>query len=67
MGYSKSVYEQTTNIAELQSQLKEGKDVINNNLEDRVAMHKDAYKYLIKEIEKLRDETIEIENKVIKG
>ena len=36
------------------------------NLEDGLAMLKDSYNYLGKEIEKLRNEAIDIENEVIK-
>ncbi|XP_027336789.1 protein GAMETE EXPRESSED 1 [Abrus precatorius] len=66
LSHSKSVYEQTTQIALSQSQIKEGQEDIKRNLEDGVAMLKDSYNYLGKEIEKLRDEAIEIENEVIK-
>ncbi|TKY47375.1 GAMETE EXPRESSED 1 [Spatholobus suberectus] len=64
--HSKSVYEQTTKIALAQSQLQEGQEDMKRNLENGVAMLKDSYNYLGKEIEKLRDEAIEIENEVIK-
>ncbi|XP_024631939.1 protein GAMETE EXPRESSED 1 [Medicago truncatula] len=64
--HSESVYEQTTKIATSQSQLQEGQENMKRNLEDGVALLKESYNYLGKEIEKLRDEAIEIENKVIK-
>jgi chromosome segregation ATPase len=64
--HSENVYMQTTKIATSQSQLKEGQENMKRNLDDGVALLKESYNYLGKEIEKLRDETIEIENKVIK-
>ncbi|XP_061340357.1 protein GAMETE EXPRESSED 1-like [Gastrolobium bilobum] len=64
--HSESVYEQTTKIAASQSQLKEGQEDMKRNLEEGVAMLKDSYNNLGKEIEMLRDEAIEIENEVIK-
>jgi ABC-type transporter Mla subunit MlaD len=64
--HSENVYMQTTKIATSQSQLKEGQENMKRNLEDGVALLKESYNYLGKEIEKLRDEAIEIENKVIK-
>jgi len=64
--HSESVYEQTTKIATSQSQLKECQEDMNRNLEDGVALLKESYNYLGKEIEKLKYEAIEIENKVIK-
>lgn len=64
--HSESVYEQTKKIATSQSQLKEGQEDMKRSLEDGVAMLKDSYNYLGKEIENLRDEAIEIENEVNK-
>ncbi|CAL0314485.1 unnamed protein product [Lupinus luteus] len=64
--HSESVYEQTKKIAVSQSQLKEGQEGMKKNLEEGVAMLKDSYNYLGQEIEKLRDEAIEIEKEVIK-
>ncbi|KAK2421960.1 protein GAMETE EXPRESSED [Trifolium repens] len=64
--HSESVYEQTTKIAASQLQLQEGQEDMKRNLDDGVALLKESYSYLGKEIEKLRDEAIEIENEVIK-
>ncbi|KAL5067149.1 hypothetical protein RYX36_018036 [Vicia faba] len=64
--HSESVYEQTKNIAISQSQLQQGQEQLGRNLEDGVALLKESYSDLGKEIEKLRDEAIEIENEVIK-
>ena len=64
--HSRSAYEQTTKIALSQTQLNEGKENMKRNLEDGLAMLKDSYNYLGKEIEKLRNEAIDIENEVIK-
>ncbi|KAK7379215.1 hypothetical protein VNO80_04670 [Phaseolus coccineus] len=64
--HSQNVYEQTTKIALSQSQLQEGQDDMKRSLDDGVTMLKESYNYLGKEIEKLRDEAIEIENEVIK-
>ncbi|KAK7305664.1 hypothetical protein VNO77_43572 [Canavalia gladiata] len=66
LSHSKSVYEQTTKIALSQLQIKEGQEDMKRNLEGGVSMLKDSYNYLGKEIEKLRDEAVEIENEVIK-
>lgn len=64
--HSESVYEQTTKIAASQLELKEGQEGMKKNLEDGVEMLKEYYNYLGKEIEKLRDEAIEIEKEVTK-
>ncbi|XP_058723920.1 protein GAMETE EXPRESSED 1-like [Vicia villosa] len=64
--HSESVYEQTKNIAISQSQLQEGQEQLGRNLEEGVALLKESYSNLGIEIEKLRDEAIEIENEVIK-
>jgi chromosome segregation ATPase len=64
--HSESVYEQTTKIAASQLHLQEGQEDMKRNLDDGVALLKESYSYLGKEIEKLRDEAIEIENEVIK-
>ena len=64
--HSESVYEQTKKIEASQLQLKDGQEDMKRSLEDGVALLKDSYNYLGKEIEKLRDEAIEIENEVIK-
>nr|XP_007163368.1 hypothetical protein PHAVU_001G228800g [Phaseolus vulgaris]ESW35362.1 hypothetical protein PHAVU_001G228800g [Phaseolus vulgaris] len=64
--HSQNVYEQTTKIALSQSQLQEGQEDMKRSLDDGVTMLKESYNYLGKEIEKLRDEAIEIENEVIK-
>ena len=64
--HSQNVFEQTTKIALSQSQLQEGQEDMKRSLEDGVTMLKESYNYLGKEIEKLRDEAIEIENEVIK-
>ena len=66
LSHSESVYEQTKRISASQLQLKEGQEEMKRNLEDGVAMLKDSYNYLGQEIEKLRDEAIEIEKEVIK-
>ncbi|KAG4932598.1 hypothetical protein JHK87_046600 [Glycine soja] len=54
--HSRIAYEQTTKIALSQTQLKEGQENMKRNLEDGLAMLKDSYNYLGKEIEKLRNE-----------
>ncbi|KAF1894980.1 hypothetical protein Lal_00022476 [Lupinus albus] len=64
--HSESVYEQTTKIAVSQSQLQEGQEDMKRNLQDGVALLKESYNYLGKEIDKLRDEAIVIENEVHK-
>lgn len=64
--HSESVYEQTTKIAASQLELKEGQEGMKKNLEDGVEMLKEYYNYLGKEIEKLRDEAVEIEKEVTK-
>ncbi|XP_015963413.1 protein GAMETE EXPRESSED 1-like [Arachis duranensis] len=64
--HSESVYEQTKKISASQLQLKEGQEGMKRNLEDGVAMIKDSYIHLGQEINKLRDDAIEIEREVIK-
>ncbi|XP_047168769.1 protein GAMETE EXPRESSED 1-like [Vigna umbellata] len=64
--HSENIYEQTTKISLSQSQLQEGQEDMKRSLEDGVTMLKESYNYLGKEIGKLRDEAIEIENEVIK-
>ncbi|MED6208634.1 hypothetical protein PIB30_047172 [Stylosanthes scabra] len=64
--HSENVYEQTKKISESQLQLKEGQEGMKRNLEDGVALIKDSYNYLGLEIEKLRNDAIEIEKEVIK-
>ncbi|XP_019444829.1 PREDICTED: protein GAMETE EXPRESSED 1-like [Lupinus angustifolius] len=64
--HSESVHEQTKKIAVSQSQLEEGQGVMKKNLEDGMAMLKDSYNYLGQEIDKLKDEAIEIEKEVTK-
>ncbi|MED6108461.1 hypothetical protein PIB30_024030 [Stylosanthes scabra] len=64
--HSENVYEQTKKISESQLQLKEGQEGMKRNLEDGVALIKDSYNFLGQEIDKLRDDAIEVEKEVIK-
>ncbi|KAF1873542.1 hypothetical protein Lal_00027580 [Lupinus albus] len=64
--HSESVHEQTKKIAVSQSQLEKGQVVMKKNLESGMEMLKDSYNYLGQEIDKLKDEAIEIEKEVTK-
>ena len=64
--HSEAVYEQSKELAASQSELQEGQMEMRRSLVDGMAMLKDSYNILGKEIDNIRHETIEIEKGITK-